>query len=58
MPELTELKAICDLPILYCRAEPDDEYPRPEPLDPILIDKYRYEDEEDEDEEDENNYSS
>ena len=58
MPELTELTETCG-PILYGRAEPDDEYnPTPEPLDPKLIDEYRYEDEDEEDDQDENHYSS
>lgn len=36
---MSELRDICDRPIIRSRAEPDDEYdPRPEPLDPSLID--------------------
>jgi hypothetical protein len=36
---MSELRDICDRPTIYSRAEPDDEYdPRPEPLDPYLID--------------------
>jgi hypothetical protein len=41
-------------PIVYSRAEPDDEYdPRPEPLDPYLIDDdgSQIEDEEEDDDE-------
>ncbi len=35
-----ELKDFCDRAPLYARAEPDDEYdPRPEPVDPYLIDQ-------------------
>jgi hypothetical protein len=34
-----ESREFCDRPIIYSRAEPDDEYePKPEPLDPYLID--------------------
>jgi hypothetical protein len=58
---MAELKEAYDRPIIYTRADPDDEYPRPEPLDPNLMDKYQYpEDEDDEvdDEMDERNYSS
>jgi len=59
MPELNELNQTCG-PILYGRAEPDDEFnPKPEPLDPKLIDEFPYEDEDDEeDDQDENHYSS
>ena len=41
-------------PILYSRAEPDDEYnPRSEPLDPYLIDDDRSQIEHEEEDEDE-----
>ena len=61
MPELINIKPTCDLPILYGRAEPDDEYSRPEPVDPKQIERHRYEDEDDEydeeeDEDDERKY--
>ncbi len=58
MPEVFQPDFVS--PPIYGRAEPDDEYPEPEPLDPNLIDKYRYpEDQDDEaDEMDERNYSS
>lgn len=59
------LNEVCDRPPIFTRAEPDDEYPRPEPLEPKLIDKYRYPEDQDEqqeedeiDENDERNYSS
>jgi hypothetical protein len=61
---MPELKRDYVCPPIYTRAEPDpdDEYPRPEPLEPNLIDRYLDpEDEEvdeDEDEMDERNYSS
>jgi hypothetical protein len=43
-----------DRPIIFGRAEPDDEYlPRPEPLDPYLIDEDREEIEEEEQDEEE-----
>jgi hypothetical protein len=63
MPELNGLEMLDCAQALYGRAEPDDEYPRPEPpLDPKQIDKHKlefeYEYEEDEDEDDERNYSS
>jgi len=63
MPELNELDMCGGPPVLYGRAEPDDEYPRPEePPDPKLIEKHKYEFEyeyeEEEDEDDESNYSS
>jgi hypothetical protein len=63
MGEIIELKQSCDPAALSCRAEPDDEYPRPEPVDPKLIERHRYEDEYDEEEDEENedderNYSS
>ncbi len=64
MPELNELDMRGGPPVLYGRAEPDDEYPRPEePPDPKLIDKHKYVEfeydyEEEEDEDDESNYSS
>jgi hypothetical protein len=36
---MSESREFCDRPIVYSRAEPDDEYdPKPEPLDPYLID--------------------
>ena len=62
MPELNELDMCGGPPVLYGRAEPDDEYnPPPEPLDPKLIDKHKhgfeYDYEEEEDEDDESNYS-
>jgi hypothetical protein len=63
MPELSEVSYYVP-PILYGimhgRAEPDDEYPHPEVIDPKLIDRYRYEDEDDAEDEqdDESNYSS
>jgi hypothetical protein len=34
-----EARDFCDSPNVYARAEPDDEYPIPEPLDPYLIDE-------------------
>ena len=64
MPELNELAIFERVPVLHGRAEPDDEYPHPEPLDPKQIDKHKteyefeYEYEEDEDEDDESNYSA
>lgn len=62
MPELNELDMFGRPPVFYGRAEPDDEYPHPEPLDPKQIDKHKYEIEydyeEEEDEDDESNYSS
>lgn len=64
MPELNELDMCVRPPVLYGRAEPDDEYnPAPEPpLDPKQIDKHRYEFEYDyedeEDDTDESHYSS
>jgi len=42
-----------DHPNVYSRAEPDDEYDRPEPLDPYLIDEDDEIDEEEELDEDE-----
>jgi hypothetical protein len=53
-----ELKDICDPATIYARAEPDDEYdPRPEPVDPYMIDQDEYDIEDDgslvEDDEDE-----
>ena len=34
---------ICDRSKMYARAEPDDEYdPRPEPMDPYMIDEDEY----------------
>ena len=44
-----------DRQIVYARAEPDDEYPKPEPLDPYLIDEDEN-DLNDEDELDEDEY--
>jgi hypothetical protein len=43
-----ELKDFCDRAPLYARAEPDDEYdPRPEPVDPYMIDQDEYDIEDD-----------
>lgn len=58
---MPELKESYDRPSIYTRAEPDDEYPQPEPLEPNLIDKYLYPEDEDDDVDDdldESNYSS
>jgi hypothetical protein len=45
---MSELRDICDRPIIRSRAEPDDEYdPRTEPLDRFLIDPDEYEIEDD-----------
>ena len=65
MPELNELDMCDHPPILYGRAEQDEQHtPSPEPLDPKQIDKhdfdyeFEYEYDVDEDEDDESNYSS
>jgi hypothetical protein len=39
VPTMTEARDFCELPTVYARAEPDDEYPKPEPMDPYLIDE-------------------
>jgi hypothetical protein len=52
---MTEARDFCDRPIIYSRAEPDDEYdnPRPEPLDPYFSehDNERHESDLDDEEE-------
>jgi hypothetical protein len=47
------MKELRDHPNVNCRAEPDDEYDRPEPLDPYLFDEDDDIDDEDELDEDE-----
>lgn len=52
---MLEARDLRDHPNVFARAEPDDEYdnPRPEPLDPYLIDQDEEEDVLDEEEVDE-----
>jgi hypothetical protein len=43
-----EFNNFCDSTPLYARAEPDDEYdPRPQPVDPYMIDQDEYDIEDD-----------
>jgi hypothetical protein len=36
---MLEVRDFCDRPIVYARAEPDDEYDKPDTLDPYLTDE-------------------